>query len=69
MIDLLLQNGAGTGAFDASPRVLEDAREVRSGLPGLGARPQLHPAWQDDSRPTPRPQPTALAQPLKARAA
>jgi hypothetical protein len=49
--------------------VLEDAREVRSGLPGLGARPQLHPAWQDDSRPTPRPQPTALAQPLKARAA
>ncbi len=29
----------------------ETTREVRSGLPGLGGRPSLHPAWSGSVHP------------------
>jgi hypothetical protein len=36
--------GAWTGLFEPETRHL---REQRSGLPGFGARPALHPAWRE----------------------
>ena len=42
---------------DLDRAMIDGALEEKSGLPGLGGRPKLHPAWDADRRTAPAPLP------------